>query len=94
MNKKELITSIAEKSGLSKKDSELALLAFITSVEEVLLDKDSVKIVGFGNFETRERKGRAGIIQLGDKKGQEWKSEDSIVPVFKASKKLKELINE
>ena len=33
MNKAELVSKIAEKSGLTKKDSELALNAFMAAVE-------------------------------------------------------------
>ena len=43
MNKSELITSMAEKSKLTKKDAELALKAFIETVEETLENKDKVQ---------------------------------------------------
>ena len=58
MNKSELITSMAEKSKLTKKDAELALKAFIETVEETLENKDKVQLVGFGTFESRVRKAR------------------------------------
>jgi len=60
MNKTELINSIASKSGLSKKNSEAALNAFIASVEEALKKGDKVVLVGFGTFEVKNRAARKG----------------------------------
>lgn len=56
MTKAELITQIAEKSELSKKDSEKALAAVISSITEALTNGDKVQLVGFGTFEIRDRK--------------------------------------
>ena len=91
MNKAELIASIADKSELTKKDSEAALNAFIKSVEEALADGEKVQLVGFGTFEVRARKAREGrnprnpeeVIQI----------PASNAPVFKAGKNLKETVN-
>ncbi|MCR6515034.1 MAG: HU family DNA-binding protein [Clostridium sp.] len=90
MNKAELITSIAEKSNLTKKDAELALKALIESVEEALENGEKVQLVGFGTFETRERAARQGrnprtkeVIEI----------PASTVPVFKAGKEFKEKVN-
>ena len=58
MNKAELIASMAEKSNLTKKDAEVALKAFMESVQEALEGGDKVQLVGFGTFETRERAAR------------------------------------
>lgn len=52
MNKAELITAMAEKSELSKKDTEKSLVAFIDTVKEVMLNNGKISLVGFGNFET------------------------------------------
>ena len=45
MNKAELITSMAEKSQLTKKDAESALKAFIDSVQEALENGDKVQLI-------------------------------------------------
>jgi len=50
MNKVTLISKIAEKSGLSKKQAEVALAAFIDSVTEALKEGDKVQLMGFGTF--------------------------------------------
>ena len=55
MNKTELVSAIAEKTGLSKKDSEKALAAAVETVTEALKAGDKVQLVGFGTFEVKDR---------------------------------------
>lgn len=70
MNKTELVNSIASKSGLNKKNSEAALNALISSVEETLEKGDKVVLVGFGTFEVRNRAARKGRNPQTKKKSQ------------------------
>lgn len=91
MNKATLVKSMAEKSGLTKKDAELALNAFMKSVEESLANKDKVQLVGFGTFDVRARKARTGRNPRNPK--EEIKIPASNAPVFKAGKALKEVVN-
>ncbi|MEN6315992.1 MAG: HU family DNA-binding protein [Clostridiaceae bacterium] len=90
MNKTDLINSIAAKSGLNKKNSEVALNAFIGSVEEALKGGEKVVLVGFGTFEVRKRAARKG-------RNPQTKKEITIpaskAPVFKAGKVLKDKVN-
>ena len=60
MNITELIAAMAEASGLSKKDCEAALAAFITTTESALKAGNKVQLVGFGSFEVKERAARTG----------------------------------
>ncbi len=60
MNKKELIDSISEKSGLKKVEAEKVLSAFESSVVETLKKGEKVTLVGFGTFTVSERKERKG----------------------------------
>ena len=90
MNKAELITSMAEKSKLTKKDAEAALKAFIESVEEALENGERVQLVGFGTFETRERAAREG---RNPRTKEIIKIPASTVPVSKAGKEFKEKVN-
>ena len=89
MNKTELVASVAEKSGLTKKDSETAVNALFASIEEALVAGDKVQLVGFGTFEVRERK---------ERKGQNPQTKKPItipatkVPAFKAGKNLKDVV--
>lgn len=90
MNKSELITSIASKSGLNKKNSEAALDAFMASIEEGLKQGDKVSLVGFGSFEVRERAERIG---RNPQTKEEIKIPATKAPVFKAGKGLKDTVN-
>ena len=63
MNITELIAAMAEASGLSKKDCEAALAAFITTTESALKAGNKVQLVGFGSFEVKERAARTRILQ-------------------------------
>ena len=60
MNKSELIANIAERSNLSKADAGRALDAFVATVRDALVEGEKVQLVGFGTFETRNRKARSG----------------------------------
>lgn len=91
MNRKELIESISLKTGLTKKDAERALQAFLESVEETLMDGNKVSLVGFGTFESRERSARNG---RNPRTGETIHIPATRVPVFKAGKKLKEIVAE
>jgi DNA-binding protein HU-beta len=90
VNKAELITSMSEKSQLTKKDTEVALKAFIESVEEALGKGEKVQLVGFGTFETRERAERKG---RNPRTKEEITIPASTVPVFKAGKEFKDIVN-
>lgn len=90
MNKAELISVMAEKSGLTKKDSEKALNSFIEAVEEALVKGDKVQLVGFGTFEVRERSARKG---RNPQTGEEIDIPAASVPAFKAGKALRDSIN-
>lgn len=89
MNRKELIESMSVKTGLSKKDAELALKAFVESVEETLMDGQKVALVGFGTFEPRERSERVG---RNPKTGEAIHIPATRVPCFKAGKQFKEKV--
>lgn len=90
MNKGDLVNAMAEKTGLSKKDTETSLNAFIDVVSDALAKKDKIQLVGFGTFETRERAARTG---RNPQTGEELKISASTVPAFKPGKALKEKVN-
>ena len=90
VNKSELITSIAEKSKLTKKDAEAALKGIIESIEETLEKGEKVQLVGFGTFETRARAARMG---RNPRTKEEIQIAASTVPVFKAGKEFKDIVN-
>ena len=90
MNKAELVAAIAEKTELSKKDSEKALKAFIDVVTEELKKGEKVQLVGFGTFETSKRAAREG---RNPQTGATMKIAASVAPKFKAGKALKDGMN-
>lgn len=61
MNKNELISAIAEKSGLTKVDAKSALEATVAAVTEALAKGDKVSLIGFGTFAVVEKGERTGI---------------------------------
>lgn len=91
MNKTEFIEKVAEKAAVSKKDAGTFVDAVFDSIEEALVSGDSVKFVGFGSLEVRERAAR---------QGRNPQDPDKVVmipaskaPVFKAGKALKDAVN-
>ena len=89
MTKAELISAIAEKTELSKKDSEKALNALTAVITDTLEKGDKIQLVGFGTFETRDRKAREGINPQTKKK---IKIPATKVPAFKAGRALKDAV--
>lgn len=89
MNKSDLISSVAEKTELTKKDAEKAVNAVFQSIEEALANGDKVQLVGFGTFETKQRAERTG---RNPRTGDEIKIPATVVPGFKAGKALKESV--
>ena len=89
MNKTELVAAMAEKTGVSKKDTEAVLNAFIETVQEAVKADDKVQLVGFGTFEARERAAREGINPLTKEKIQIAASK---VPAFKVGKAFKDML--
>ena len=89
MNKTELIAAVAEKSGLSKKDSEKAVSAVLDAVTEALVAGDKVQLVGFGTFDVKERAARIG---RNPKTKEEIQIPASRVASFKVGKALKDAV--
>ncbi|MFZ7121665.1 MAG: HU family DNA-binding protein [Eubacteriaceae bacterium] len=90
MNKAELVSVLTEKSGLTKKDNEKVLNAFIETISEELQKGEKVSLVGFGTFDVRERAERKG---RNPKTMEELIIPASKAPGFKAGKALKEAVN-
>jgi DNA-binding protein HU-beta len=89
MNKTELIAAMAETSGLSKKDCDAALAAFITTVETALKSGEKVQLIGFGSFEVKERAARTG---RNPRTKETVEIPASKAPVFKAGQAFKDAI--
>ena len=90
MTKAELINAVAQKTELSKKDSEKAVVAVLDAISETLAAGEKVALVGFGTFEVKERAAREGINPRTKEKIE---IPASKLPVFKAGKAFKEVVS-
>ena len=88
-NKQDLIAKVAEATELTKKDSAAVVDAVFASIEEFLSKGEKVQLIGFGNFEVRERAARKG---RNPQTGAEIEIAASKVPAFKAGKALKDAV--
>lgn len=89
MNKAELISAVAAKTDISKKDTEAVISATLDVIAAAMQDGDKVQLVGFGSFEVKERAARVG---RNPKTKETIDIPASKVPVFKAGKVLKDSI--
>jgi DNA-binding protein HU-beta len=89
MNKTELVNQVAETSELSKKDAAKAVDALFHTISETLAKGDKIQVLGFGNFEVRERAARKG---RNPQTGEEIEIAASKVPAFSPGKSLKEIV--
>ena len=90
MKKSEFVALVAEKTGLSKKDTEKALNAALETMGDVLASGDKLQMSGFGTFETRERAARTGH---NPRTGEEIQIAAATIPVFKPSKTLRDKVD-
>jgi len=90
MNKGQLIEKLAEKTELTKTQSEIVLDAALEIIQKTVARGDDVKLVGFGTFSRLSRKSRSG---RNPKTGQPVTIPGMKVPRFKPGKDFKELLN-
>lgn len=90
MNKTELISEVAQKADMTKKDAEKVVNAFFSTVEDALKSGEKVQLIGFGTFEVRERQARKG---RNPQTGEEINIPAARVPAFKCGKALKDAVD-
>ena len=90
MNKTELVAKVAEKSGLTKKDTEKVVAAVIDSIVEAVKSDEKVQLIGFGTFELRSRAARTGRDPRTNKPID---IPACKVPAFKAGKAFKDEVS-
>ena len=89
MNKTESINSVAEASELSKNDATKAVDSVFDTILDALKNGEKIQLIGFGNFEVRERSARKG---RNPQTGEEIEIPASKVPAFKPGKALKDAV--
>ncbi|WP_255352115.1 MULTISPECIES: HU family DNA-binding protein [unclassified Novosphingobium] len=90
MNKNDLISAVADASGLSKGDATKAVEAVFDSISGALSKGDEVRLVGFGTFSVAKRKASTG---RNPRTGEPMSIKASSQPKFKAGKGLKDAVN-
>ena len=90
MNKNDLISSVAESSGLTKADAGRAVDGVFNSIASALASGDDVRIVGFGSFSVANRAASTG---RNPRTGEEIQIPASKQPKFKAGAPLKSAVN-
>lgn len=87
MNKSDLVQAVAEKTLLTKKDVSTVVDAVFEAISEALSQGDKVQVVGFGNFEIRDRAARKG---RNPQTGELIDIAASKIPAFRAGKSLRD----
>ncbi len=87
MNKTDLVQAVAEKTVMTKKDVAIVVDAVLEAIQDALSRGDKVQLVGFGNFEIRERAARKG---RNPQTGELIDIAASKIPAFRAGKSLRD----
>jgi len=90
MNKNDLISAVAESSGLPRTDATKAVEGVFETITSALKSGDDVRLVGFGTFSVAKRKASTG---RNPRTGEAMEIKASAQPKFKAGKSLKDAVN-
>ena len=90
MNKTELIAAVAEKTGMSKKDTEAVIAATLGTITAALHEEEKVQLMGFGSFEVKDVPAKTGINPQTKEKVEIAACKK---PVLKFGKSFKDLFN-
>lgn len=90
MNKNDLVTSVADSTGLSKADASRAVESVLQSIMDATKKGDEVRLVGFGTFAVTQRAASEG---RNPRTGEKIKIAASKQPKFKAGKAFKDFVN-
>jgi len=90
VTKQDVVDSVAQKTGLTKKDAGDAVEAVLDVVTGALMAGDSVTFTGFGKFSTSRRAARQGV---NPRTGEKVWIKEATVPKFSAGSNLKSSVN-
>ncbi len=90
MNKSELISEIADNTGLPKNTAEVIINKVFNTLTDAMAKGDSVSIPGFGVFSVKKRAERTG---RNPQTGASMTIAAATLPAFKAGKALKDAVN-
>ena len=89
MTKAELISAVAESTGLTKKDAGKAVAATFDAIADCMKKGDKITLLGFGTFAAKKRPARTAMNPA---TGAKVEVPETTVPSFKASAALKALV--
>jgi DNA-binding protein HU-beta len=90
MNKNELVSAVADKSGITKSQAADAIDAALDVITSALKSGDEVRLLGFGNFVVADRK---ATTARNPQTGATVNVPASKAPKFKPGKALKDAVN-
>jgi len=91
LTKAELAELLFERVGLNKRESKDMVETFFEEIREALVQGDTVKLSGFGNFQVRHKPQRPG---RNPKTGEAIPIAARHVVTFHASQKLKSMVDD
>lgn len=89
MNKGELVAKISEELGLTQKQIDEVVTAFLEEIKKQVARGEKITLTGFGTFSKKDRKGRTG---RNPRTGEEIQIPASSVPAFSAGKQFKDFV--
>lgn len=91
MKRAELVAEVADRTGMTKKNTDEVLECILQVIGDALAQGESVQFQGFGTFEVRERAPRTGRHPV---TGEPISIPSAHIPAFKAGKILKEKVEQ
>ena len=91
MTRAQIAAEISEATGISKKETEIVIEGFISTVIECLKGNDAIEIRGFGTFKNIIREPRKA---RNPKTGETINLTKRFIPKFKVSKEFKKAVQE
>lgn len=89
MNKSELISEVARKTGLSQREAEVGVQNMLDLISVELKKGGKITLTGFGTFDVGKRKARSGV---NPRTGKAINIPASKMPRFKPSRSLRSAI--
>ena len=90
MTKQQIVDYVSDATGLTKVETETVMNGIMGTIIDSLANNEKVELRGFGSFSTRKRNKR---ISRNPKTGKSISVREKLHPYFRASKGLKEVIN-
>lgn len=89
MNKQELISQVADRTGLNRNDVSRSVETMLETITSTLKRGDEVRLVGFGNFSVTRRKASLG---RNPRTGEPMQIKSTSQPKFRPGKVLKDAV--